>query len=138
MAILGSYLIIAQIYSILCLSLVVPVQFIFKIQFRSLDFLQMCYFFSSLMSFNCFSSNLGSSISNFNSNFLTFCQSGDIVCTLGFQLSFAAVIVGIMLLILIIVAFQKCSQPHIRYQPFYTFLKGLFKWIYLPIVVYST
>jgi uncharacterized membrane protein YdcZ (DUF606 family) len=46
--------------------------------------------------------------------------------------------VGVLLLVLILVFFQKCSKPHIRFEPFYSFIKGFFRWVYLPLVVYTT
>jgi hypothetical protein len=105
------------VYSIIGLSLVVPICFMFRQYFRGLDFLQMAYLFSGLMAFSSstFSTNLSVSVVNFNHNFLTFCSAGDVVCTQGFQLSFTVCSAGLLFLLFIVVSFEKCRRPELRY-----------------------
>jgi hypothetical protein len=98
----------------------------------------MSYIFALAMYSTSFSANLAISFTNFNLNFLTFCTSGDIVCTLGFQLSFGVVLIGLLLLIAIFVGIQRCcGRPNLEMEPTYTAFKGFFKWIYLPYTYYS-
>ena len=138
MTVLPSYQIAGIVYSIVCLSVVVPILFFFRQYFRGLDFLQMSYYFGTIMAAASFSTNLSTSVVAFNYNFLTFCSSGDIVCTLGFQLSFGVVLVGIILLLLISVLFMKCCGKSTSFSPVFGSLKGFLKWIYVPLAVNST
>lgn len=138
MAVLPSYQLAAIIYSIVCLAVVVPVLFFFRHYFRGLDFLQMSYYFGLIMATTSFSTNLYTSVVAFNYNFLTFCTSGDVVCTLGFQLSFGVVLVGIILFFLISILFMKCCGKATSFQPVFLSIKGFIKWIYVPLAVNST
>jgi hypothetical protein len=102
-------------FSIVGLVGVAPICFIFRHFFRGLEFMQMAYYFAATMAVSTFSANLGTSLANFNYNFLTFCESGDLVCSLGFQLSFASCLVGALIFFFVVVMLQKCCRPHLRY-----------------------
>lgn len=111
-----SYSVASSIYSIASLSLVVPVLFIFRQYFRSLDFMQMSYIFALAMYPSAFSANLSTSFVNFNYNFLSFCSGNDLVCTLGFPLSFGIVVGGFLLLIAFFIGLQKCcGKPKVEF-----------------------
>lgn len=137
--IIPNYSIPGTIYSITSLSLVVPIMFVFRQYFRSLDFMQMSYLFGLTMYSTSFSSNLTISFTGLNYNFLTFCSTGDIVCTLGFQLSFGCVLIGFLLLTAIFIVLQRCGdKKDLKIEPIYLAFKGFFKWIYLPLTYYSS
>lgn len=128
-----------KVYSIVSLSLVVPVMFFFRQYFRGLDFMQMSYIFGLAMYTTSFSTHLGISFADFNYNFLTFCTNGDIVCTLGFQLSFGCVLVGLILLFAIFIGLHRCGgNKKLEFESVYLAFKGFFKWIYLPYAYYSS
>ena len=103
------------VFSIISLSLVVPVMFMFRQYFRSLDFMQMSYLFGLAMYSTSFSTNLTASFTNFGKNFLSFCTKGDLVCTLGFQLSFASVLIVVLLLMAIFVALHRCGKKDLEF-----------------------
>lgn len=137
-SVVSSYSVPSSIYSIASLSLVVPVLFIFRQYFRSLDFVQMSYIFALTMYPTAFSAHLSTSFVNFNYNFLNFCSGTDLVCTLGFPLSFGIAVGGFLLLIAIFIGLQKCcGKSKVEFEPTYTAFKGFFKWIYLPMTYYS-
>lgn len=98
------------IFSITSLTLVAPVMFMFRQYFRSLDFIQMSYLFGLAMYSNSFSTYLNISFIGFDYNFFTFCTKGDLVCTLGFQLSFGSVLICFLFLIAIFVRMQNCGK----------------------------
>lgn len=108
-SVISNYSIPGTIYSITSLSLVVPIMFMFRHYFRSLDIMQMSYLFGLAMYSTSFSSNLTISFTSFSYNFLSFCSNGDIVCTLGFQLSFGIVLIGFLLLVAIFIGLQRCG-----------------------------
>lgn len=137
-SIVPTYNVPGTAFSIAALAAIVPVMIMFKQYFRSLDFLQMSYFFSITMFATAFSSNLSASIANFQYNFLSFCSSGDLICTTGFQLSFGIVVAGFLLISLLFTLIRKCCKPELTFEPIYLFFKGFFKWIYLPLTYYST
>ncbi len=93
-------------FSITGLALVLPVCFMFKHYFRSLDYIQLSYLFAAILGFssNTFSRDLDDSWVNFSNNFFSFCTTGDVVCTLGFQLSFTICLLGAILILLLIVS----------------------------------
>ena len=121
------------------LALVVPICFIFKQYFGFLDHVQLTYLYFLVLAptSGAFSNALGFSWSKFIPNFLKFCTDGDLVCEQGFALSFIICLLGVLFLLLIIVNIQKCRKPDLRYEPVYSFLKGFFKWTYLPLSYYS-
>lgn len=108
--VIPNYSLPGAIFSITSLALVVPVMFMFRQYFRSLDFIQMSYLFGLSMYSTSFSTYLNISFIGFDYNFFTFCRKGDLVCTLGFQLSFGSVLVVFLLLIAIIVRIQRCGK----------------------------
>ncbi len=72
-SVVPNYSIPGTVYSIVPLSLVVPVMFMFRQYFRSLDFMQMSYLFGLAMYSASFSTHLTISFAGFNYNFLSFC-----------------------------------------------------------------
>lgn len=127
----------STIFSVAALALVVPVQFIFRQNYRSLDFLQMSYIFAGTMFKASFSNHLSISFASFPYNFLSFCQSGDLVCTLGFQLSFGAVLIGFLLMTALFIGLQRCCGKKLEMEPIYSTFKGFFRWFYLPATYHS-
>jgi hypothetical protein len=107
-SVIPNYSVPGTVYSIISISLVVPIMFMFRHYFRSLDFMQMSYLFGLVMYSSSFSSNLTISFTGFGYNFFP-CTTGDIVCTLGFQLSFGSALIGFLLLIAIFVGLQRCG-----------------------------
>ena len=126
-------------YSITGIALVIPICFGFRQYFRFLDHLQIFYllFLSLGSGTKIFSSYLDSSWVLFPHNFYVFCSSGDLVCTVGFPLSFTSCLIAFLLIMRIIVAFEKCRKPEIRFEPVYTFFKGFFRWTFIPLTYYS-
>jgi hypothetical protein len=138
MAVLPSYQTAGIVYSIVCLTLVVPILFFFRHYYRGLDFLQMAYYFGAVMATASFSTNLSTSVVAFNFNFFSFCTTGDFVCTVGFQLSFGAVLVGLIFLFLFSTLFMKCCGKNPSFDSVFGSIKGFIKWIYVPLAVNST
>jgi hypothetical protein len=127
-------------FSITGLALVMPVCFMFRQYFRSLDYFQMTYIFASVLAISnvTFSDNLNDSWVPFPENFLSgICTSGDLVCSIGFQLSFTICLIGVLLILLLIVTIEKCRKPELKFEPVYSFFKGFFRWTYAPLVYYS-
>lgn len=100
-------------YSIVGLTLVVPTVFIFKQYNRFLDHLQIVLLFALVLQPNhdMFGSHLEDSWAEFIPNFLKFCTTGDLVCSLGFALSWTICLVGVILIFGLIVAFEKRRRP---------------------------
>lgn len=97
----------------------------------------MSFLFASVMNTAAFSSYLTTAMISFNKNLLVFCTSGDFVCSNGFPLSFAAVLVALLLLIFVFISFRKCCRP-VEYEPAFIALKGCIKWFYVPLAYSST
>lgn len=106
MTIVPDHSVAGLIFSIISLAAVVPVCFMFRHYFRSLDFMQFVYLWAVLLgaSSATFGNNLNNTWVPWNYNFLSFCTAGDLVCTTGFQLSFTICLVGVLLLLLFIVS----------------------------------
>ena len=126
-------------YSITGLALALPVCFIFRTYFRFLDHLQLFYLFylglgNSLI---MFSKYLSDSWVLFDQNFFVFCNEGDLLCTIGFPLSFTSCLMVFLIALKIIVLFEKCRKQQIRYEPVYSFFKGFWRWTYVPLTYYS-
>lgn len=98
----------------------------------------MCYLFALTMNPTAFSGYLTTAMVKFNKNILTFCTTGDFVCTNGFQLSFAVILFGLLLVTFFFVQFRRCCGKAIEYEPVFRTLKGFIKWIYVPLVANST
>lgn len=126
-------------FSIVGLVLVVPSVFLFKQYNRFLDHCQMVFLFWMTLAptQTSFASHLKESWSKFVPNFLTFCQPGEIVCELGFALSWTICLLGVIMFLFLIVTFEKCKKPDLRFEPVYSTFKGFFKWTYVPLVYYS-
>ena len=120
-------------FSIVGLSIAPLLPLFFRRYFRGLEFLQMCYLFAAVMNTSAFSGRLGTAMINFNKNLLTFCTSGDFICSNGFALSFAAVLVGVLLLAFIFVLFRRCCGRKVDYEPVFLTLKGFIKWFYVAL-----
>lgn len=100
-------------YSIIGLTLVVPSVFIFKQYNRFLDHLQIVFLFAGVLQTNSdmFGSHLKDSWAEFIPNFLKFCTTDDLVCSLGFALSWTLCLVGVILIFFLIVTFEKRRRP---------------------------
>jgi|JI9StandDraft_1071089.scaffolds.fasta_scaffold244271_1 hypothetical protein len=137
MTVLPDYRSPAIVISIVALSVTPLVLLFFRVYYRGLDFLQMCYLFAISMASTAFSSQLTTAMIAFNRTFFTTCTAGDFVCTQGFPLSFASVLIGILLVTFIFVAIQKCCGKAIDYEPVFLTFKGFIKWIYVPLAYSS-
>ncbi len=100
-------------FSIAGLALVVPLLFLFKQYFRFLDHVQFIFLYWGILAttYTTFGSFLSASWSRFIPNFLSFCSAKDFVCTSGFALSFTICLLGAILLLFLIVMFEKCRKP---------------------------
>jgi hypothetical protein len=126
-------------FSIVGLVLVVPSTFLFKQYFRFFDHLQLTllYWMALAPSYDLFASHLTDSWAYFVPNFLKFCTFGDLVCQLGFALSFTICLLGVILLLWLIVTLEKCRKPDLRFEPVYSTFKGFFRWTYIALAYYS-
>lgn len=132
---------IGMAMSIAGLALVAPISYYFRIYSRALEFAQLFYIFTMLFAvgMTTFSQNLGYSWISFIPSFLTnYCSNGDFLCSYGYLITPTIVLLGFILLMFIILKIVACKKPEVRYKPFYTFIKGLFRWMLLPLVYYST
>lgn len=77
--------------------------------------LTVLYWMILAVSHNTFASHLQDSWAQFIPNFLKFCTERDLVCTVGFALSFTICLVGAIILLWLIVTFVKCKKPDIRF-----------------------
>jgi hypothetical protein len=107
---------IGTTFSALSLALSVPHYFIFKTHLRILDFLQITHLFNLINLFSSvyptFSSSLGDSWLKFMPNFYSkVCEVGGYICTAGYALSAATVLLGIVLLAMFITGVEKCRKP---------------------------
>lgn len=125
--------------SITGLVIVMPFCFAFRHYFRFLDHIQLFYAFSIYfgLGINIFSNSLSNSWIGFSYNIYFICTPGGFVCTAGFPLSFASCLVLFLIAMRIIVAIQTWRKKEIRFQPVYTFFKGLSRFFYAPLCYYS-
>ena len=88
---------------------------------RFLDHLQIFYllFLGLASSTSIFSGYLDESWVLFPRNFYIFCTTGDLVCTVGFPLSFTSCLIGFLLIVKIIVAIEQCRKKELRFEPVY-------------------
>ena len=100
----------AIIMSVISLSMAPIVVLMFRQYFRALEFLQMAYYFANTMWTIAFSATLYTSVVDFDKNILTFCDEGDLICTLAFPLSCAVVAIGLVIFLFIIYLFQRCCK----------------------------
>ena len=131
--------ILGLVFPIIGIALVIPILFVFKQYFRFHDHMQFLYLFyiafaSSSMIFSTYTEIAWAAIPE---NFYIFCVTGDLVCTLGFQLSYTSCLVVAILLALIITKIVACKKPEAVFEPVYRFMKGLIRWTYVPLVYYS-
>lgn len=116
-----------------------PFCFAFRQYLRFLDHLQLFFAFSIFFGtgINIFSNSLSNSWIGFSYNIYFICTPGGFVCTAGFPLSFASCLVLFLLAMRIIVAIEAWRKKDIRFEPVYTFFKGLSRWVYAPLCYYS-
>lgn len=105
----------AIVMSIIGLSIAPLLPLFFNQYFRGLEFLQMCYLFALTMSPTAFSGFLSTAMVYFNKNLLSFCTTGDFICTNGFGLSFGAILFGLLFVTFLFVQFRKCCGKEIEY-----------------------
>ena len=106
---------------------------------RVLEAVQMCYLFAFTLvtTTSLFSNKLGYSWLSFMPSFLNFCTTGDFSCTYGYLLSPSICWVGASLLFLIIIKIAGRCKPSCKFQPFYNFFKGFFRWTFAPLIYFS-
>ena len=105
--------ILGLVYAIVGLASLTPLCFVFRLYFRFLDHVQFLYLLATALtsSSGIFSTSLEISWADIPQNFYIFCQSGDLVCTLGFQLSFTSCLIVTILLAFIITRIIACKKP---------------------------
>lgn len=130
---------LGQGLSIAGLALCMPFCFAFRSYLRFLDHIQMYYAFAIVLSSQTalFSNNLINSWVGFDKNIFYFCSSGELVCTAGFPLSFGSCLLVFLLIMRLIVLIETCRKKEIRFEPVYTFFKGLTRWVYAPLSYWS-
>jgi hypothetical protein len=132
---------IAKAFVIAGLALVAPSTYYFRNYNRVLDYVQMFFVFALIYAPTSgdFSLSLSWGLISFIPNFLTnYCVTNDFICNYGYLHSAAIGWFGIALLMLIIIKIVSCKKNGVKYQPFYNFWKGIFRWITTPLVFYST
>lgn len=137
MTVLEDYITPARVLSIIGLSVTPLVLVFFRVYFRGLDHLQMCYLFAISMAATAFSSHLTTAVLKFDRTFYSECTAGGFVCNTGFPLSFGTVLIGIFVVTFLFVLFQKCCNKSVEYEPVFLTFKGFIKWIYLPLTYSS-
>lgn len=107
---------------------------------RILEAVQMTYLFAFIFTPTTalFSNKLGYSWLSFMPSFLNYCTAGDFSCTYGYLLSPAICWAGAALLSLIIIKIIGRCKPSVKFEPFYNFYKGLFRWTFGPLIYFST
>ena len=107
---------------------------------RVLEAVQMAYLlaFTLAPTTSLFSNKLGYSWLSFMPSFLNYCITGDFSCTYGYLLSPSICWAGGSLLFLIIIKIIGRCKPSIKFQPFYNFFKGFFRWTFAPLIYFST
>jgi hypothetical protein len=127
-------------FSIIGLTLVVPILFLFKQYFRFLDHVQLVYLYAITLAPNTapFARHLHDSWTLFFPNFfVNECSAGQMLCVVGYAISFTVCIVALTVIIFGAVAIQKFRENPFHAQPAYDLLKGLYKWTYLALTYYS-
>jgi hypothetical protein len=131
--------IIGKAFSIAGLSLVGLSTYFFRNYSRVLDCVQMFYVFALVYASTTgvFSLNLGWGFITFMQSFLgSYCHSGEFLCTYGYLVSPAISWFGVALLMLIIIGIVSCKKKNCKYQNFYNFWKGIFRWFSVPLAYY--
>lgn len=107
---------------------------------RVLEAVQMAYLLAFTMTptTSLFSNKLGYSWLSFMPSFLKYCTTGDFSCTYGYLISPSICWAGATLLCLIIIKIIGRCKPNIKFQPFYNFFKGFFRWTFAPLIYFST
>lgn len=103
---------LGQGLSIVGLALCMPFCFAFRSYLRFLDHLQMFYAFAIVLSSQStlFSNSLTNSWVGFDKNIFFFCTSGELVCTVGFPLSFGSCLLVFLLIMRLIVLIETCRK----------------------------
>lgn len=136
--------IIGIIYSALALVLAVAQCFFLKIHSRALDYIQWGYLMAvvraSFVSVP-FSNELdiGSSLIQLSDDSLNnfYCLNGSYVCGRAFALSFIVILSGVLLIMRFVTIPEKVTEKGITFPRVYRLFKGLFKWVYLPLMYLS-
>lgn len=105
-----------------------------------LDAVQLFYLFSIVLApdIDVFSHNLDYSWLTFMPNFLMYCSAGDFSCSYGFLLSsLICWIVLSLLAYLFFLLIQKIKPIKLKYRHFYAFFRGVFRWMFSPLLFYS-
>lgn len=105
--------ILGMAFSIVGLAFIIPICFVFRQYFRFNTHMQFLYLFYIAFAPTAaiFSSYAEISWASIAQNFYIFCTTGDLVCTLGFQLSYTSCLVVSILLALIITKIVACKKP---------------------------
>lgn len=132
---------IGKAFAIAGLALVAPSTYFFRNYSRVLDCVQMFYVFALAYAstYNVFSLSMPWGFLSFMPSFISnYCHDGEFLCTYGYLISPAISWFGAALLVLIIVLIVSCKKNNVRYQSFYIFWKGLFRWFSVPLAYYCT
>lgn len=130
---------IGKAFAIAGLALVAPSTYFFRNYSRVLDYVQMFYVFALVYatSTNVFSLNMQWGFLTFMQTFLNnYCNTGEFLCVYGYLISPGICWFGAALLMLIILGIASCRKGHSKFQKFYTFWKGLFRWFSVPLAYF--
>ena len=127
-------------YSLIALLFILPVCFIYRHYLRFFDHLQTMYvLYISIFVSNSsvFSSHLNLIAGQINHNFYIFCSSSDLICTIGFQLSFLSCLAIVLIITFIVTKIISCYVDGASFEPIYRFVKPLIRWTYIALVYWS-
>jgi hypothetical protein len=133
--------IIGQAFAITGLALVAPSTYFFRNYNRVLDYVQMFFVFALVYAptTGVFSLNLQWGFLSFMQSFInSYCNPNEFLCLYGYLISPFICWFGVGLFMLIILGIASCCIKSVRYQSFYNFWKGIFRWVSIPLVYYST
>ena len=129
---------IANIISIAALALVPFNTRIRRTYSFTLDVVQMCFIFKLILtpSLDLFSGKLEYSFVSFMPNLLKYCSGKDFSCRYGFLLSLLLCWFVLVVISWIVVRVLRCRYKTIKFQNAYSFLKGIYRWGFGPLLFY--
>jgi len=68
---------------------------------------------------------------------LNYCSSG-IECTSGNLITAQIIWASLAVLLIIIIKLVAIKKPNVKYKPVYNFIKGVMKWMEIPLIYHAT
>lgn len=133
--------IIGKAFAIAGLALVAPSSYLFRNYSRVFDYVQLFYVFSLAYASTTgvFSQNLDWGSLSFMQNFLNaYCNAGEFICLYGYLISPAIAWFGVTFFMLLILGLISLKKSSVKYQNFYNFWKGFFRWVSVPLIYLCT